>query len=648
MTDSPDLRQVVRSQPFFERAIAAVAPSWGLQRMQARVAKHLFEYQAAQSNRLFSPKTWGTPAESSRTVRDRKVMMWEARDLVENFADSFTVLGKFSNNCTPTEYSPATGDADYDALVADYFHEWCKRCDVTGRHSFRKLIQLAVEMRPVDGDCGFATRRNRKEVKLDLIAADRIGNPNMVAMGSNEFDGVIVNDIGAPEFFRIFKLTKEGQYTDPEDIAARYFRHYFDPFRADQYRGVSSFHAVIQVARMLKDIISAEMVGVKFASQQAALVFNERASAPTRNLFQPQGQTLPSGAQRQDEYSDMGTIKYMSTGDRVEVMPSRPGTAFQGFVDHLDEQIARGLDIPYGVLFGTAGYKGPNVRAEFAQADRVWERHRGILSDKVLDPTKDDVILNAIAEGELPMPPAKDGETAVQALRRATRGEWRWPAKMTIDAGRESAANLNEHRQGILSGQQIAASQGYDYFATLEQKAKAAAKIKALSTQYGVPETAIELLTSSLPSTPAAAAASGANVGEAASVAQADSVTGAGGAGDSAIIAGGELAPDITAFPDATPDLVPLNGAQISAVLSILEKLRAGDLNTESAVALMVSAGMAEESAERVAVGVSGLSPKPTKITDATMHRRIKTARYSVSDSAKFNALLSGFSASKK
>jgi capsid protein len=528
MSEAPDLRQIVRSQPFFERAIAAVAPSWGLQRMQARVAKHLFEYQAAQSNRLFSPKTWGTPSESSRTARDRKVMMWEARDLVENFADSFTVLGKFSNNCTPTEYSPATGDPDYDAQVADYFHEWCKRCDVTGRHSFRKLIQLAVEMRPVDGDCGFVTRRMRKEVKLDLIPADRIGNPNAVSMGDNEFDGIIVDGIGAPEFYRIFKLTKEGQYTDPEDIAARYFRHYFDPFRADQYRGVSAFHAVIQIARMLKGILDAEMVGVKFASQQAALVFNERASAPTRNLFQPTGQTLPTGAQRQDEYSDMGTIKYMATGDRVEVMPSRPGTAFQGFVDHLDECIARGLDIPYGVLFGTAGYKGPNVRAEFAQADRVWARHQGILADKVLDPTKDDVILNAIAEGELPMPKAKEGETVVQALRRACRGEWRWPAKMTIDAGRESTANLNEHRQGILSGQQIAAQQGYDYFATLEQKAQAAAKIKALSEQYGVPETAIELLTSSLPSTPAAAAAAGENVAAAAAAAQADSVPQAG------------------------------------------------------------------------------------------------------------------------
>jgi capsid protein len=607
----PNIEAIISNQPFYEKAIGAVAPSWALSRMQARVQKTLFEYQAAQSNRLFAPKTWGVPAESSRTVRDRKVMMWEARDLVENFPDIFTALGKFSNNCAPTEFTPNTGDAAYNEKVAEYFHEWCKTCDVTGRHSFRKLMQLALEMRPVDGDCGFAFRNRGGDIKIDLIAGDRIGNPNEVVIADNYLDGIVVDDAGKPVAYRIYRVTKEGTYTDPQDISAPYFRHYFDPFRNDQYRGVSAFHAVINTARMLKGILDAEMVGSKFASQQAALVFNERGSAPTRNLFQQPTNTLPTGQPRQDEFSDYGTIKYMATGDRVEIMPSRPGTAFQGFVDHLNQEIARGLDIPFGVLFGTAGYRGPNVRAEFAQADRVWDRHRGILADKVLDPTKDAVILNAIANGDLPMPPAISGESPVQALRRAVRGEWRWPAKMSIDAGRDSAANLNEHRQGILSGQQIAAEQGYDYWATLEQKASEAAKIQELAKRYGVPETAIQLTTSSLPSTPAAAAAAGDNVAASAAKAQAESVPGQAGA----VVPGAPVVgadPSIEAFPDVSTEISPLNGAQIEAVISIVEQIRAGAINADAAELLMISAGMAKESAARVAKSVSGM-PKPAQ-----------------------------------
>jgi broad specificity polyphosphatase/5'/3'-nucleotidase SurE len=90
---------------------------------------------------------------------------------------------------------------------------------------------------------------------------------------------------------------------------------------------------------------------------------------------------------------------------------------------------------------------------------------------------------------------------------------------MSIDVGRESTANLNENRQGIKSGQQIAAENGYDYEDTLEQLAIEAAKVSELAARYGVPETAIRLTTSSLPSTPAAAAAAGSEVGASAAAA---------------------------------------------------------------------------------------------------------------------------------
>lgn len=519
--ERPDIAGLVKNQNAFERALGVIAPSWATQRLRSKIEKHLFEYQAAQANRLFSPKTYEQPAESSKTVRERRVMMFEARDLIANFSALAGVPEKFALNCTPNEWSPATGDRDYDRTVADYFHAWCKKADVTGRHSFRQLIGMALQMRPVDGDCGFAIRKTADGLRLQLVPADLLGNPNEVVNAPLYIDGVIVDEFGKPTAYRVFRRDRAGSYYDPEDIPARAFCHYFDPFRADQYRGVTEFHAVINTARMLKGILDAEQVGVRFASQQAALVFNERGAASPRQAFAPApALTLENGQQRKDELSDVGMIKYFNTSDKVEVMPARPSSAFTGFVEHLMDEIAMGLGIPRGVLFGTQGYKGPNVRAEFAQADRVWDRHRGVLSDKVLDPIKNDVILIAIANGEIPPPPAKEGETAVEALRRALRGEWRWPARMSIDVGRESAANLNENRQGIKSGQQIAAENGYDYEDTLEQLAIEAAKVSELAAKYGVPETAIRLTTSSLPSTPAAAAAAGAEVGAAASEAQ--------------------------------------------------------------------------------------------------------------------------------
>jgi capsid protein len=159
-TDNFDAGAIVKNKPWLDRALENVAPTWALRRLESRVQKHLFEYNAARTNRLYSPKQYGQPAESTQNQRDRVVMMWEARDLVENFPEAREISRKFGNYLTPHEYSPTTGDRAYNQTVSEYFHAWCKTCDVTNRHSFKKLVQLAAEERPIDGDCGFVIRRS--------------------------------------------------------------------------------------------------------------------------------------------------------------------------------------------------------------------------------------------------------------------------------------------------------------------------------------------------------------------------------------------------------------------------------------------------------------------------------------------------------
>ncbi len=68
--------------------------------------------------------------------------------------------------------------------------------------------------------------------------------------------------------------------------------------------------------------------------------------------------------------------------------------------------------------------------------------------------------------------------------------------------------------------QEIAAEQGTDAFGRLEQIAMEAAYVKELAQKYEIPETAIRLVTNSLPSTPAAAAAAGDQVAASAAQAQ--------------------------------------------------------------------------------------------------------------------------------
>ena len=57
MNDAFDPSAVARNQPWIERAIEAVAPTWGLRRMEARVSRALFDYNAARATRIYNPKT---------------------------------------------------------------------------------------------------------------------------------------------------------------------------------------------------------------------------------------------------------------------------------------------------------------------------------------------------------------------------------------------------------------------------------------------------------------------------------------------------------------------------------------------------------------------------------------------------------------
>ena len=525
MNQMNELSKVASSLPWYEKAIAAVAPSYANQRLTARLQRHLFAYQGGRSDRLYAPKRTGQPAESYQTSRDRITMMWESLDLVENFPLAKSAVTTYSKFLTPTEYAPATGDRKYDALVGEYFHDWCKRCDITGRNSFRKMIQIATSMRPTYGDCGFALRRKDGELRLQLISGDRIGNPNE-ATGEypRYFSGVVVDDYGAPTAYRIYQVDSAGQYIEPEDVPAHSFLHYYDPFRADQYRGVTDFHAVLRTSRMLKEILDAEMAGVRFSSQQAALVFTERGQPQSRNLFTPENApTMANGEQPKQEESQIGTIKYLFSGDKVETMPARPSSAFSGFVDELKNDIALGLGgYPAGVLWGTANYKGPSVRAEFAQADRANSYHQGILDDKVLSPVARAVILDAIANDILPAPPARNDERPEQAITRATRGNFRFPPRLTIDVGRETASRLAELSMGATSPQEIASEDGKDAYIRAEEKADFAAFVQELAKTRGVPESSIFLPAGqTLPNNPAQAASVGTQTGKDASEAEA-------------------------------------------------------------------------------------------------------------------------------
>jgi capsid protein len=145
-----------------------------------------------------------------------------------------------------------------------------------------------------------------------------------------------------------------------------------------------------------------------------------------------------------------GAIQYLAEGESFNPVDfNRPSPTFNGFLDTLVRSTGLTVGLPFGFIYSWAG-QGTAVRMEAAQAAREFEMTQLTLEEKFLYPIVVRVIARGIQLGHLP------------AVADFDAGEWRFPAKVTADIGRESKALIDETMAGIISKTQIAADRGED------------------------------------------------------------------------------------------------------------------------------------------------------------------------------------------
>jgi capsid protein len=427
-----------------DTAIAVFSPGRAVQREIARQKlEHHFRYAGAQSSRdrVRTGQNLQSP-ESSTYSRDRIQLMKEARDLEENGQISSAILGKFDAHVTGSiRYQPETGNKKTDAAIADWFKEWCKRCDNSERHSFRKLMQITLRTTLTDGDAGLVPFYNSDgEARLIGVEADRIGNPTQSISRPDYVNGIHLDvNNKAPRGFDVFKRSEYGHYSDPEFIPSSNFCHVANPNRFDRYRGISVFAPVIETAVDISEIVQFEKMAVKWGSMQTAVVSGSAGGPPSNQFFEDG--TNEAGATQLTQEVNYGQITYLEGKDSKfeQFKNDRPGAAWEGFLQFLIHLYAAGVNLPYGFVFDIATAKGPGARFEAEQARRTFEVWQSILEEKALDKIKNMALIGAITKGEIP------------ADANFMRGSWQFPRHPSIDVGRESAADVAEVKNGMKS-----------------------------------------------------------------------------------------------------------------------------------------------------------------------------------------------------
>jgi len=462
---TPDLTKNLTA---IDKTIMYFSPEMGLRRAAARNAIHAFGYNDDPTRRGRSGgKGANAASESWVKNRDRYKAMWDARDLcAHDWLGG--VLGKVGLYvCGSVSAKSETDDDQVNSAYDSYFYNWCgddrdevggTRCDITGRHRFSKLVQMAFLAHLVDGDCALieVAAQESPTAQMDemgeyipgtgsyclqSVEADRIGSPDDSSTLENYIGGFSIDPInGRVLSARIFDRSRTGQYTNPREIEMANFIHVFDPDRSDEYRGRTALLRVLNDCRDIREIFDAEKLAQKIQAQYTALVGSKDPYNGTgANSFERKPGTDPKSTPTQD--AEWGKILRMAEGESFSMLApsSRPSGAFLAFVQIILRKMAQALKLPYGFLWDLTQLGGVNSRIEVQGALRqiqYWQEN--VLVNRILNRVREKVIAEGIATRQLPPHPLWK------------QCSWNFGPYISTDAGYEMDSDIAGITHGII------------------------------------------------------------------------------------------------------------------------------------------------------------------------------------------------------
>jgi lambda family phage portal protein len=328
-------------------------------------------------------------------------------------------------------------------------------CDASRRFTFGQLTRLAQMSAALSGDC-FAllpiTPRNGEiyDLRIRLIEADRVANPQTIANPETDiFGGVELSESGELAAYWIASHYPRSMFRPNGKGTIKYERvpafgansgrrnvlHIMDDLeRIDQRRGVPRLAPVIELVKQLGSYTNSEVMG--------ALIGSMLVAAVTSDLPEILPSTYGDDNRVDDDIkvTEMGpgTIVHLQPGqDLKNIIPARPNTGFDGFVQALCRQLGASLGIGAELLnkHFTASYSAS--RAALLEAWKVFRSMREYLVESFVQPVYEEWLTEAIIKGRIQAP----GFFADPAIRAAWCGaEWCGPTMGQLNPVQEVTA----------------------------------------------------------------------------------------------------------------------------------------------------------------------------------------------------------------
>lgn len=461
-----------------ERAIAAVAPRYALNRMRARIAFEAASgFDAARRERPAlrnmtvrsqSPDADALPGLDNQRAASRALMMnaplaaGAIHTVVTNVVGTGLRVSARADRATLATVAGVQPDqvAAFEARAEAEWRLFCRaeHADIAGQSDFDSLQELAFRSVLLNGDCfalPVAGRGGPFDFAVQLIEADRVSNPNHRADHEGLAGGVEFDSAGAPMAYHIARIDRVTsisrdwrRYTARDAGGSPRVLHLIHRQRIGQTRGVPYLSPVVTALQAIDRYTEAEITAAVLNACIAIIGESEAGQAPMKEeaVAAGTGSTATTGLRRADiQYEPGMTLEGFMPGEAIRSFAAeRPNQGFDPFVQAILRQVGVALELPFELLVKhfTASYSA--ARAALLQAWGFFRMRRAWLAKSFCQPVYELAITNAVVRGRIEAPGFLD-DPIIRAAWLGTR--WTGPSAGQIDPLKE--VNAAEKRLAL-------------------------------------------------------------------------------------------------------------------------------------------------------------------------------------------------------
>lgn len=469
-----------------DRAIAAVAPAWAAGRLQSRArVQALAALPALNAAQALADGLGGGDAAHGAGAPDAPARRWWRPLPRDARADTLPQLnGQRAASRELARTSPIAAGAintnidrvvgtglaftaqpalavlgwtqeqalEWKALVQREFSLWADsaECDIEQSLNFYQLQALVLRSVLESGDCftlmpdGEPTATQPYALRLQVLEADRVGNPDGRPDTATMVAGIRLGAGGAPDAYHVYDqhpggaigmTSRQGQWVDRLGRSGRRrILHHFRKLRPGMPRGVPYLAPIIGCIKQISRYTEAEIMAAVITAYLT--VFIESPTGSTSPIFD--GRPADEAQPGEEIGLGMGTVVGLAPGEKPHVVnPGRPNPNFEPFLLAVIKQIGIALSLPFELLVKQFNSSYSASKAALLDA---WVYFRGVrfwLSQSFCQPVLETWLAEAVMIGRVPAP----GFFADPLLRWAyTRAAWPGDSMGSINPKDEVAA----------------------------------------------------------------------------------------------------------------------------------------------------------------------------------------------------------------